>query len=52
MPYLRLKGNGLLVGITLSSGMGCILFGKYCLKKGGDIGLRGNCMTRRRREEI
>lgn len=31
MPYLRLKGNGLLAGITLSSGMGFVLFGKYCL---------------------
>ncbi|QKX55457.1 uncharacterized protein TRUGW13939_02550 [Talaromyces rugulosus] len=27
MPYLGLKGNGLLTGITLSSGMGFVLFG-------------------------
>lgn len=29
MPYLGLKGNGLLAGIALSSGMGFVLFGKY-----------------------
>lgn len=28
MPYLGLKGNGLLAGIALSSGMGFVLFGK------------------------
>ena len=31
MPYLGLKGNGLLAGIALSSGMGFVLFGKYYL---------------------
>jgi hypothetical protein len=31
MPYLGLKGNGLLAGIALSSGMGFVLFGGYRL---------------------
>jgi hypothetical protein len=28
MPYLGLKGNGLLTGITVTTGMGFILFGE------------------------
>ena len=28
MPFLGLKGNGLLAGVTCASGMGFILFGK------------------------
>jgi hypothetical protein len=31
MPYLGLKGNGLLAGIALSSGMGFVLFGTFYL---------------------
>lgn len=31
MPYLGLKGNGLLVGITATSGMGFILFGAHAM---------------------
>jgi hypothetical protein len=33
MPYLGLKGNGLLTGITLSSGMGFVLFGETALSR-------------------
>jgi len=29
MPYVGLKGNGLLAGITCTAGMGFILFGAY-----------------------
>lgn len=29
MPYLGLHGMGLVIAITVSSGMGFILFGKY-----------------------
>lgn len=28
MPYLGLKGDGLLAGVTCAAGMGFILFGK------------------------
>jgi len=29
MPYLGLKGNGLLAGISASAGMGFVLFGRH-----------------------
>ena len=31
MPYLGLKGKGLLAGVTVSSGMAFILFGMFII---------------------